>query len=248
MTGLGSTYLLPEQPIETVEDYLAARRRCRPRRGSASRSGSRGRRAHRLGSARTRGSRVPRRREVGIGAHCGRRTPLRSRQRGRGRTRDVQGPDADAPRSVPSDRGPRDRRVHGRVRRGVLRDEAQVRAGGRPRSGARRSRWARSGCSATSRSRSSKDPTSTSSARRRRSSRSSRAAIRCRRCCLRTSGACSRRCSSGGRPTSAPAAQARATRPSSTTSRRSPPRRTSSRRARSGSDRWARQTLPARSS
>ncbi len=86
------------------------------------------RRAHSLWSARTRRSRVPRRREVGIGAHCGRRTPLRSRQRSRGRACDVQGPHADAPRSVSGDRGSRDRGAHRRGRRGVLRHQAEVRA------------------------------------------------------------------------------------------------------------------------
>ena len=140
------------------------------------------------------------------------------------------------------------RRARGRGRRGVLRHQAEVRARGLRAA----ARGARDG-----RGRDARRPeglhrrrarTSTSSARRRRSSRSSRAATRCRRCCRRTSAACSPRCSSGGRPTSARDAQVRATRPSSTTSRRSPRRRTSWRRARRGSDRWARRALPARSS
>ena len=84
------------------------RRRCRARRGSA--SGTRGSRSKSSSASGLRGrggAGFPAGVKWGSVRAAGGGTPLRGRQRRRGRAGDVQGPDADAPRSVPGDRGSR---------------------------------------------------------------------------------------------------------------------------------------------
>ena len=203
----GARYLLPARADHDdrrlprrrgAARALAAARRLGPRAtiDEVTASGLRGRG----------GGGFPDRREVGVGAHGRRRPALRGGQRRRGRAGHVQGSAADAPRSVPGDRGRGHRRARGRRHRGVRRHEAARTHARSPRCAGPRSSWARRACSATSPSPSSRAPTSTCSARRRRCSRSSRAATRCPASCRRGSTGCSpprRRAAGRPRPSAA---------------------------------------------